>query len=47
VLVKKFESSVAGHFGPKQSELIHATFADARKLDAMPVNELMAVLVKN
>lgn len=47
VLVKKFESSVAAHFGPKQSELIRATFADTRKLDAMPVNELMAVLVKN
>lgn len=47
VLVKKFESSVAAHFGPKQNELIRATFADARKLDATPVNELMAVLVKN
>jgi 2-methylcitrate dehydratase len=47
VLVKKFESSVAAHFGPKQSELIRAAFADVRKLDAMPVNELMAVLVKN
>ncbi len=47
VLVRKFETSVAAHFGPKQSELIRATFADARKLDAMPVNELMAILVKN
>ncbi len=47
VLVKKFETSVAAHFGPKQSELIRATFADARKLDAMPLNELMAILVKN
>ncbi|HEU4531578.1 MAG TPA: bifunctional 2-methylcitrate dehydratase/aconitate hydratase [Steroidobacteraceae bacterium] len=47
VLVKKFESSVAAHFGPKQSDLIRATFADVRKLDSMAVNELMAVLVKN
>jgi 2-methylcitrate dehydratase len=47
VLVKKFESSVLAHFGPKQAELIRSTFADARKLDALPVNELMAVLIKN
>jgi 2-methylcitrate dehydratase len=46
-LVKKFESSVAAHFSPKQTELIKHTFADAKKLDEMPVNELMAVLVKN
>jgi len=47
VLVKKFESSVQAHFGAKQSDLIRSTFADAKKLDALPVNELMAVLVKN
>ena len=47
VLVKKFETSVAAHYGPKQAELIRATFADPRKLDTLPVNELMAVLVKN
>jgi 2-methylcitrate dehydratase len=47
VLVKKFEAAVAAHYSAKQAELIKATFADARKLDAMPVQELMAVLVKN
>jgi 2-methylcitrate dehydratase len=47
VLVKKFESSVAQHFSARQSELIRQAFADARKLDAMPVSELMARLVKN
>jgi 2-methylcitrate dehydratase len=47
ILVKKFEAAVAGHFSPKQAALIKATFADARKLDAMPVQELMAALVKN
>jgi 2-methylcitrate dehydratase len=47
VLVKKFEAAVAGHFAPKQAERIRATFADATRLDAMPVHELMAVLVKN
>ncbi|MFO1468528.1 MAG: bifunctional 2-methylcitrate dehydratase/aconitate hydratase [Steroidobacteraceae bacterium] len=47
VLVKKFESSVAAHFGPKQTALIHATFADKRKLLSMPVNEFVATMVKN
>jgi len=47
VLVKKFESSVAAHFGPKQSALIQATFADKRKLLSMPVNEFVATMVKN
>jgi hypothetical protein len=45
--VKKFETSVAGHFEPKQASLIHATFADKRKLLAMPVNEFVATMVKN
>ena len=47
VLVKKFESSVAAYFKEKQSAQIQAAFADAGKLDAMPVNELMATLVTN
>jgi len=47
MLVKKFQASVAAHFGPKQTELINQTFADSRKLDRMQVNELMARLVKN
>jgi 2-methylcitrate dehydratase len=45
VLVKKFEASVAGHFGPKQAESIKAMFADRSALAAMPVGEFVAQLV--
>jgi len=45
VLVKKFEGSVAAHFGAKQSESIKALFADARTLAAMPVSDFVAKLV--
>jgi 2-methylcitrate dehydratase len=45
VLVKKFEASVAAHFGPKQTESIKALFADRAALAAMPVNEFAARLV--
>ncbi len=47
VLVKKFEQSVAAHFPPKQTARILSTFTDAAKLDALPVNELVAALVAN
>jgi 2-methylcitrate dehydratase len=47
VLVKKFETSVEAHFGPKQAERIKTLFAAPKPLDAMPVNELVAVLVTN
>jgi 2-methylcitrate dehydratase len=47
LLVEKFRSSVAAHFSTRQSEHIQALFADTAKLDAMPVNELMATLVTN
>jgi 2-methylcitrate dehydratase len=47
VLVKKFESSVDAHYGPKQAERIKALFARSAQLDALPVNELMAALVTN
>jgi 2-methylcitrate dehydratase len=47
VLVKKFDSSVAAHFSPKQTERIKSLFADPQTLDALPVNELMAALVTN
>jgi len=47
VLVKKFEQSVAAHFSAKQAARIQSTFADPAKLDAMPVNELVATLVTN
>jgi 2-methylcitrate dehydratase len=47
LLVKKFEESVAAHFGPKQAALIRARFADKAQLMRTPVNELTAILVKN
>ncbi len=47
VLVRKFETSVDAHFGPKQADRIKALFAAPRSLDALPVNELMAALVTN
>lgn len=47
VLVKKFESSVAAHFSPKQTESIKALFADRARLEQMPVQEFVAGLVKN
>ncbi len=45
VLVKKFESSVAAHFQPKQAESIKAMFSDRKALAAMPVSEFVAKLV--
>jgi 2-methylcitrate dehydratase len=47
VLVKKFESSVAAHFAPKQAAAIVALFAEPRRLDALPVPEFVAALVRN
>ena len=45
VLVKKFETSVAAHFQPKQTEAIKAMFADQKALAAMPVSDFVARLV--
>jgi len=42
-----FDAAVAGHFVAKQAGRILARFADPAALAAMPVNELLAVLVKN
>jgi 2-methylcitrate dehydratase len=47
VLVKKFETSVAAHFTPKQGDAIKALFANRAKLEQTPVSEFMACLVKN
>jgi len=47
LLKKKFESSVAAHFSPKQTESIKALFADRARLERMPVQEFVAGLVKN
>jgi 2-methylcitrate dehydratase len=45
VLVKKFETSVAAHFSPKQTESIKAMFKDPAALALMPVSEFVAKLV--
>ena len=47
VLVKKFESSVDAYFRPKQAERIRGLFTDPARLDALPVNELVAAMVTN
>jgi 2-methylcitrate dehydratase len=45
VLVKKFESSVAGHFPQTQAERIKALFAAGAAIDSLPVSGLMDELV--
>jgi 2-methylcitrate dehydratase len=45
VLVQKFESSVAAHFAPKQTESIKAMFADQTSLAGMAVSDFVAKLV--
>jgi 2-methylcitrate dehydratase len=47
LLVRKFEESVAAHYSAKQTAAIKALFADKARLDAMPVNEFVAALVRN
>jgi hypothetical protein len=47
MLVRKFEASVAEHFATKQAAAIQALFVDSRTLDAMPVHEFVAAMVKN
>ena len=45
VLVEKFETSVAAHFGAKQTESIKKVFADFAALSSMPVGHFVAKLV--
>jgi 2-methylcitrate dehydratase len=47
VLVRKFEASVAAVFPERQCRRIEALFADAARLDATPVDEFVAHLVRN
>jgi 2-methylcitrate dehydratase len=47
LLVKKFEAAVAAHFTLRQTEAIKLLFADRLRLEQMPVNELIAGLIKN
>ncbi len=46
-LVKKFESSLAEVYPAKQRNLIEALFRDPAKLDATPVDDFVAHLVRN
>lgn len=47
ILVRKFETAVAAHYGARQCDNIKALFADRERLEALPVHEFMAGLVKN
>ena len=47
LLQAKFERALAGVFGPKQAGQIRELFADAARLDALPVHEFVARLVRN
>jgi 2-methylcitrate dehydratase len=47
LLRSKFESSVMAHYPPAQAERIKALFADRARLEAMPVHDMVAMLVRN
>jgi 2-methylcitrate dehydratase len=47
LLFEKFRAAVSARFPARQAERIQTLFAEPAKLDALPVNELMAVLVAN
>jgi len=47
LLWTKFASSVAAHFGARQANAIMALFADPERLEALPVPQLVAALVRN
>jgi 2-methylcitrate dehydratase len=47
LLRQKFEASVLAHFPPVQCEKIKALFADRAKLDALPVQQFVSMLVRN
>jgi hypothetical protein len=46
-VARKLEASVASGFSPRQARVILAQFGEARRLEALPVNELFASLVTN
>ena len=39
--------SVTAHYPPVQAEKIRTTFADRARVEAMPVNEFVSMLVRN
>ena len=46
-LAMRFQSAVEGHFPVRQAERIKMLFATPERIDALPVNELLATLVTN
>jgi 2-methylcitrate dehydratase len=46
VLIEKFRDSLKGKISDRQFELLEAACADQEKLEAMPVDEFMALLVR-
>jgi 2-methylcitrate dehydratase len=44
VLAAKFETALGRVFAPKRRDAILAACLDAKRLEAMPVNELMDLL---
>ena len=47
LLRQKFEASVVAHFKPVQAEKILALYGDRARVEAAPVHDLMAQLVRN
>jgi 2-methylcitrate dehydratase len=47
LLRQKFEASVVAHYKPVQAEKILALFSDRARVEAAPVHDLMAQLVRN
>ena len=47
LLWQKFESSVTAHYPPVQAEKIRSAFADRARVEAMPTNEFVSMLVRN
>ena len=47
LLLQKFEASVVAHYPAVQAEKIKALFVDRTRLEALPVNEMVSMLVRN
>ncbi len=47
LLVRKFEASVTAHFPRVQAAKIKTLFADRARLEALPVNQMVSLLVRN
>ena len=45
--LSRYQAAVAGLYPTKQQPLVQALFTDPARLDAMPVQQFMAVLVRN